>query len=109
MCKGKTVDETIDHLHYPAEIREAARLLGYGQRREMAVLLGAAVATGLNTFGRENAYFLVKAGACSHEDARAAQARIVAFAAAAELAIRRQLADFFAGVDKEVDQETDEE
>lgn len=103
MCKGKSVNETIDHLHYPAPIREAAGLLGYGERREMAALLGAAVATGLNTFGRENAYFLVKSGVCSASDARAAQARIVEFAAAAERAIRDHLAELAASVEKEVD------
>jgi hypothetical protein len=105
MCKGKPADETIDHLHYPAPLREAARLLGYGERRHMAALLGAALATGLSTFGRENAYFLVKTGSCTAEAARAAQARIVEFAAAAERATLMEMQGLGESVDKEVDAE----
>lgn len=109
MCKGKEVDETMDHLHYPAEIREAARLLGYGARRDMGALLGAAVATGLNTFGRENAYHLVKVGACTAEGARRAQAKIVEFARAMEQYALREMMSAGWSVEKGVDTDTDKE
>lgn len=82
MCKGKETAGETDHLHYPAALRAAARLLGYGDRREMGILLAACTAIGLESFGHSNAGFLVQAGSCPADDARAAQRLVVAYAAA---------------------------
>lgn len=81
MCKGKETASETDHLHYPARLREAARLLGYGERREMGILLAACTATGLESFGHSNAGFLVQGGSCTEDDALAAQRLVVAYAA----------------------------
>lgn len=104
MCKDKEVDDTIDHLHYPALIREAARLLGYGDRVAMGALLGASVATGLSTFGRQNAYELVRTGCCTASDARAAQKALVEYATRAETRAFRALMGGWPGVEKELDE-----
>ena len=105
MCKGKHDNDTVDHLHYPAPIREAARLLGYGDRAGMAALLGAAVATGLETFGRENAWVLVSTGICTKEATRAAQAAIVEFATMMEVEMKKQMSNYGWPVDKAVEEE----
>lgn len=80
MCKGKETDSEKDHLHYPAALRNAARLLGYNSKRDMGILLAACTASGLDEFGRAHGGFLVKVGACTEGDARRAQQVVVEFA-----------------------------
>lgn len=77
MCKGKSIDEVADHLHYATALRRAAWLLGYRTRVRLGHLLAAASIAGLDDFGRRHAGTLVSAGMCTADDAKVAQDLLV--------------------------------